>query len=52
MATADGLFMVNLGDVKVGPDSFHVISFKLQLNYISLYDDNSSMGSLSTKDDS
>lgn len=52
VATADGLFMVNLGDAKVGPDSFHVISFKLQLNYISLYDDNSSMGSLSTKDDS
>lgn len=31
----DGLFMVNL---RQEPDSFQVISFKLQLNYISLYD--------------
>lgn len=31
----DGLFMVNL---RQQPDSLHVISFKLQLHYISLYD--------------
>lgn len=36
---ADGLFIVNLGEAKAGPDSFHVISSKLQLNCISLYDD-------------
>lgn len=31
--------MVNLGEAKAGPDSFHVISSKLQRNCISLYDD-------------
>lgn len=35
----DGLFMVSL---RQEPDSFQVISFKLQLNYCSLYDDISS----------
>lgn len=50
MPIADGLFMVNLGEPKAGPDSFHVISSKFNLTvFLCMMISLTSMGSLSTK---